>query len=174
MSTGSANRQLWMQAFARGSTGGTAPEWLSTRLMFRHIMRSSDEKLWQIVNLGFWNFYQTLALLQLAARGQNVRSQLPRIVKMLEQRELCVCEVREVLNLSTSTVSRHLTILRDAGLILDRKDGKWVNFRLNADLDDGMVRPLLSVLKKGLADEKQILQDREKVKRVDRNKLCGL
>ena len=97
-----------------------------------------------------------------------------RIVKMLEQRELCVCEVREVLNLSTSTVSRHLTILRDAGLILDRKDGKWVNFRLNADLDDGMVRPLLSVLKKGLADEKQILQDREKVKRVDRNKLCGL
>ena len=97
-----------------------------------------------------------------------------RIVKMLEQRELCVCEVREILNLSTSTVSKHLTILRDAGLIVDRKDGKWVNFRLNTTLTDGMVQPLLSVLKKGLTDEKQILQDREMVKRVDRNKLCGL
>ncbi len=39
---------------------------------------------------------------------------------MLEDREVCVCEVREVLNHSTSTVSKHLTILRDARLILDR------------------------------------------------------
>ncbi len=70
-----------------GHVVGVLPDWLSTRLMFRHIMRSSDEKLWQIVNLGFWNFYQTLALLQLAARGQNVRTQLPPIVKMLEAEE---------------------------------------------------------------------------------------
>jgi ArsR family transcriptional regulator, arsenate/arsenite/antimonite-responsive transcriptional repressor len=96
-----------------------------------------------------------------------------RILKMLEGRELCVCEVREVLNLSTSTVSKHLTILRDAGLILDRKDGKWVNFRLNMAAD-GLVRPLLAVLKNGLTDEKQIAADREKVKHVDRTKLCGL
>lgn len=96
-----------------------------------------------------------------------------RILKMLEARELCVCEVREVLNLSSSTVSKHLTILRDAGLILDRKEGKWVNFRLNA-ASNGLVRSLLNVLKNGLADEKQITQDREKVKHVDRTKLCSL
>jgi ArsR family transcriptional regulator, arsenate/arsenite/antimonite-responsive transcriptional repressor len=96
-----------------------------------------------------------------------------RILKMLEGRELCVCEVREVLDLSTSTVSKHLTILRDAGLILDRKDGKWVNFKLNSAAD-GLVRSLLGVLKTGLADEKQIAQDREKVKHVDRTKLCSL
>jgi len=96
-----------------------------------------------------------------------------RILKMLEARELCVCEVREVLNLSASTVSKHLTVLRDAGLILDRKDGKWVNFRLNRGAE-GLVRSLLGVLKSGLADEKQIAQDREKVKHVDRNQLCSL
>ncbi len=67
-----------------GHVVGVIPDWLSTRLMFRHIARSSDERLWKIVNLGFWNFYQTMALLQLAARGQDVRTQLPRIVKMLE------------------------------------------------------------------------------------------
>ena len=47
-----------------------------------------------------------------------------RIVKMLQLRPLCVCEIREVLDLATSTVSKHLSILRDAELILDEKDGK--------------------------------------------------
>ncbi len=97
-----------------------------------------------------------------------------RILKMLEQRELCVCEIREVLNLSTSTVSKHLTILRDAGLILDRKEGKWVNFRLNATRSEVLVRPILALLKNGLTDEEEIVQDREKVRKVDRNKLCSL
>lgn len=97
-----------------------------------------------------------------------------RIVKMLEERELCVCEIREVLNLSTSTVSKHLSILRDAGLVLDWKEGKWVNFKLNSAVADTLIRPLLGVLKDGLADEKQVRQDREKVKRVDRNKLCSI
>lgn len=57
-----------------GHAVGVVPDWLSTRLMFRHIARSSDERLWRIVNLGFWNLYQTLALLQLAGRGHNVRT----------------------------------------------------------------------------------------------------
>jgi ArsR family transcriptional regulator len=96
-----------------------------------------------------------------------------RILKMLEGRELCVCEVRAVLGLSTSTVSKHLTILRDAGLILDRKEGKWVNFRLNTAAE-GLIRPLLNVLKGSLADDTQIAHDREKVKHVNRNKLCSL
>jgi ArsR family transcriptional regulator, arsenate/arsenite/antimonite-responsive transcriptional repressor len=96
-----------------------------------------------------------------------------RILKMLEGRELCVCEVRAVLGLSASTVSKHLTILRDAGLILDRKDGKWVNFKLN-NAAGGLVHQMLGVLKNGLLDEEQIVQDREKVKHVDRKKLCSL
>ena len=96
-----------------------------------------------------------------------------RILKMLESRELCLCEIRDVLGLSNSTVSKHLTILRDADLILDRKDGRWVNFRLNAAAE-GLARPLLAVLKHGLADEEQVGLDREKVKRVDRNKVCSI
>jgi len=49
-----------------------------------------------------------------------------RILKMLEVRELCVCEITEILNLAASTVSKHLSLLRDAEFILDRKEGKWV------------------------------------------------
>ena len=54
-----------------------------------------------------------------------------RILKMLEVRPLCVCEITNVLQLAASTVSKHLSILRDVDLIDDEKDGKWVNYYLN-------------------------------------------
>ncbi len=63
---------------------GVVPDVLSTKLFFRYLARSSNEELWKIVHEDFWAFCQTMALLQLAARGQNVRTQIPRIVKMLE------------------------------------------------------------------------------------------
>ena len=47
-----------------------------------------------------------------------------RILKMLEVRPLCVCEITRILNLATSTVSKHLSILRDVDFILDHKEGK--------------------------------------------------
>ena len=67
-----------------GHVVGVVPNWLSTRLFFHHLARSSDEELWKIVHEDFWAFCQTMALLQLAARGRDVRTQLPRIVRMLE------------------------------------------------------------------------------------------
>lgn len=50
-----------------------------------------------------------------------------RILKMLEVRPLCVREITEVLKLATSSVSKHLSILRDAEFIIYEKDGKWIN-----------------------------------------------
>lgn len=96
-----------------------------------------------------------------------------RIIKMLESRELCVCEVREVLDLSTSTVSKHLSILRDAGLIVDSKDGKWVNFRLNQKSENGFVRSQLELVMKSFSDDEQLAADRRKLVKVDRNVICG-
>jgi hypothetical protein len=60
------------------------PEHIAHRSMFKQLETSSNEELWKIVNMSSWNFYQTVALLQLAARGQAVRSRLPRVVDMLE------------------------------------------------------------------------------------------
>jgi len=97
-----------------------------------------------------------------------------RIMKMLEERELCVCEVREVLDLSNSTVSKHLSILRDADLIVDSKDGKWVNYRLNDRSDNKFVRSLLASLRDSFEDDEDVQNDRKKVQRVDRNKICGI
>ena len=49
-----------------------------------------------------------------------------RTIAMLRSGELCVCQITEVLGLAPSTVSAHLKELKQAGLITERKDGKWV------------------------------------------------
>ncbi len=53
-----------------------------------------------------------------------------RVVSMLAGGELCVCQVTEVLQLATSTVSKHISILKQAGLVEARKEGRWMHYRL--------------------------------------------
>ena len=96
-----------------------------------------------------------------------------RILKMLEVRPLCVCEITAVLGLAASTVSKHLSILRDAGLIFDMKEGKWVNYYLNTTSQKNYVRELLPLIREWLPDEAQIAKDREQVNVVNREILCG-
>lgn len=97
-----------------------------------------------------------------------------RIIKMLAERELCMCEVREVLGLSSSTVSKHLTILRDAGLILDSKEGKWVNFRLNDRSEHKFIRSIILLIRNSFGDDETIQIDGAALRKVDRNKICGI
>jgi len=95
-----------------------------------------------------------------------------RILKMLEQRPLCVCEITNILKLATSTVSKHLSILRDVEFILDGKEGKWVNYHLNNDQANEYTQQILPLIKNWLSGNQIINSDKEKVKTVDRNKLC--
>lgn len=53
------------------------------------------------------------------------------IVRLLLDKKLCVCEIRHVLQLANSTVSKHLSILKEAGIISDEKNGKWVDYYIN-------------------------------------------
>ncbi len=54
-----------------------------------------------------------------------------RIVKLLENGELCVCHIVAAVDMSQSRISFHLKILKDAGLVQDRREGKWMHYRLN-------------------------------------------
>lgn len=94
-----------------------------------------------------------------------------RIVKMLQKKSLCVCEIKDVLKLATSTVSKHLSILREAGLIVDWKDGKWINYKINPEPDSLAANALLYTQMQ-IEDDETIKNDRKLINCVDRNNLC--
>lgn len=96
-----------------------------------------------------------------------------RILKMLQQKSLCVCEITDIIQLATSTVSKHLSILKDAGFIIEQKDGKWVNYGVNSRSTDQRVIEILTKLDFWIKDSQVIEDDKEKVKSVDRMIICG-
>jgi ArsR family transcriptional regulator len=67
-----------------------------------------------------------------------------RIFKLLEGGELCVCQLMATLKMGQSRISRHLSVLKEAELIEDRRQGKWVHYRLKSQKE---LKNLLSVLK---------------------------
>lgn len=96
-----------------------------------------------------------------------------RILKMLQTKPLCVCEITNVLGLATSTVSQHLKILKEAGFVLEEKDGKWVNYLINPRPSDSRVSSLLTSLDFWIADQSVIINDKKKVLESDRNIICA-
>lgn len=95
-----------------------------------------------------------------------------RILKMLQRKPLCVCEITDVLQLATSTVSQHLSLLSDAGLIIGEKDGKWINYRINLQPDDNSITSALLYVQMILNNDETVKKDTELILNVDRNKLC--
>jgi ArsR family transcriptional regulator len=68
-----------------------------------------------------------------------------RILALLAGGEVCVCDIHETLRIPQPRASRHLAYLRRTGLVLDRKEGLWVYYRL-ADPDDPVLQTLLSAV----------------------------
>jgi ArsR family transcriptional regulator, arsenate/arsenite/antimonite-responsive transcriptional repressor len=73
-----------------------------------------------------------------------------RILALLADGEVCVCDIQAALGISQPKTSRHLAYLRRMGLVVDRKEGLWVYYRL-ADPEDPVVRTLLSAVLHGLS-----------------------
>lgn len=85
-----------------------------------------------------------------------------RILKILEGGELCVCQIIAVIALGQSTISKHLFLLRAAGLIRDRRDRKWIHYSLDGRNANPYARVLLRNIRKWLNDDPLILKDRER------------
>lgn len=94
-----------------------------------------------------------------------------RILKMLQQREMCVCEIREVLGLSQPSVSKHLRILKEAGIIEDVKEGLWTNYRIR--FQNAYAASLSGLINNWLKEDLMIQKDMKKAKTADREKLCA-
>tara|TARA_Y100000588_G_scaffold108582_1_gene119020 strand:+ start:68 stop:433 length:366 start_codon:yes stop_codon:yes gene_type:complete len=86
-----------------------------------------------------------------------------RLLFLLAQRELCVCELVEVLDVPQGQVSRHLAILKQAQLVEDRREGTWIYYSLGGP-DSG--------LKRRLAD--YLVEEENEVAQGDMQRLCEL
>ncbi len=91
-----------------------------------------------------------------------------RILKMLEARPLCVCEIQHVLKGSQPNVSHHLKTLSEAGLVESKKDGLWIDYRLPDKPPTPLHAAALSLVRKTLDSEPAVKKDRSIVKIVDR------
>src|SRR5574342_187096 len=111
--------------------------------------------------------------LALKAAGDPTRT---RILKLLEDGGLCVCQVQAVLGLAPSTVSKHLAILRTAGLVSDRRDGKWIEYALASQERNPYARAVLALLHGPLDRDPAVVADRRRlraVKAVPPSELCA-
>jgi DNA-binding transcriptional ArsR family regulator len=99
-----------------------------------------------------------------------------RILKMLEPGELCVCQITAILGLAPATVSKHLSLLRTAGLLSHRKEGRWVFYRLSKYDNNKFVPTVLGLMQGILDDDPTIAEDKARLHQVNAvplETLCG-
>ncbi len=112
--------------------------------------------------------------LALKAVGDPTRT---RILKLLENGGLCVCQIQAVLGLAPSTVSKHLAILRLAGLVEDQRDGKWIEYALSRQSHNPHAAPVLALLQGDLDRDPAVMTDRRRlreIKAIPLTELCSL
>lgn len=99
-----------------------------------------------------------------------------RALMMLSRGELCVCQLIEMLGLAPSTVSKHVSILRQARLVEASKRGRWMYYRLPDEDCSKEVAQALEWVRGSLEKDKRIKADAREVKRIsrlDRDELCA-
>ena len=98
-----------------------------------------------------------------------------RALLVLDGRELCVCQLIEFLELAPSTVSKHMSILRQAGLVDGQKRGRWMCYRLANENNSSAVKDVISWLKRALSEDPLTHKDIRRIQKIikmDREILC--
>ena len=91
-----------------------------------------------------------------------------RILNILLQRECCVCEVMQALDISQTRASRNLTALFDAGFLKQRKDGLWSLYSIDKEATKDFLPVLLKAVTRGLEGNELAAEDRERLKKAVR------
>ncbi len=99
----------------------------------------------------------------LKALGDETRI---RAVLALRDYELCVCQIVELLELAPSTISKHLQILKEAGLVESRKKGRWVYYRLSASDARGVPIAALDLILATAQNTQTAREDNKRLKRI--------
>lgn len=95
-----------------------------------------------------------------------------RVIKMLGSKQLCVCELRDLIGLAQSTVSKHMKVLEEAGLVDYHKEGSWIIYRLTKGEESDYARVMLKNLEGWLSDDPQLQEMMARLPQVDRERSC--
>ena len=98
-----------------------------------------------------------------------------RALLALRNKELCVCQIIALLDLAASTVSKHMSILKNAHLVECRKQGRWIYYRIAGDKAPAEVTEAVSWVSRSLNKSPEINEDRKRLKEIltiDPEKLC--
>ena len=79
------------------------------------------------------------------------------LLDVLKQKETCVCDLTDIVGVDQSTVSKHLAILREAGLVASRKEGTMTFYRQTATCLEGFFNCVETILKENLAAQRAVL-----------------
>jgi len=95
-----------------------------------------------------------------------------RIIKLLQRKMMCVCEIQEALGIAQSTASKHLKTLEDAGLVTFKKDGLWVNYALEDGAENPYAACMLGNLRHWLEDDADVAGLVARLPEVRREWIC--
>jgi len=96
-----------------------------------------------------------------------------KMMKMLQARPLCVCEIKDGLGIAQSTASKHLKILEDAELVGSFKNGLWVNYSLSDGSGSPYSASMIGNLKHWLDDESEIKELIQILPSINRHDIVG-
>ncbi len=97
-----------------------------------------------------------------------------RIVAILSNEELCVCEIKMVIGFSMATISQHLAILREAEIVSGRKEQKWIYYSIDWDSLDKNQKDILTKTLDIISNDTIIIKDKEKVEKIKAQRACSV
>ncbi|MBU1341661.1 MAG: metalloregulator ArsR/SmtB family transcription factor [Proteobacteria bacterium] len=95
--------------------------------------------------------------LLLILKALSDKNRLRTFCALLSYEELCACQITELLQVAGATASRHLSLMVSAGILKNRKHGRWIYFRLNTD--DLYLDPVFKWIKRKLGKSNQVEKD---------------
>jgi ArsR family transcriptional regulator len=96
-----------------------------------------------------------------------------KVLKVLQHKSMCVCEIQKALGLAQPTISKHLKILEEAGLVTSRKSGLWVNYTLADGNPTPYASALLGNLRHWLQNDAEIVRMVENLPAIRREDICS-
>ena len=96
-----------------------------------------------------------------------------RILKMLQSKKMCACELSAALGITRPSVSRHLSLMKDAGLVVDERNGSWIDYSLCEERINQYAPVIQAHLKEWVNDDPKVKDDLEKIKSLSREELCS-